>query len=207
MDPILRAWTDVIARDGWADARLGTVARVAGVGAGTIAETLPDRWAAVAAFVDHLQKAALADGGEDGTVRDRLFAMIMGGFDAAQDARPAVTVVAEAVPRDPALALFLGLRLSTSLGRIAEAAGIAGGIGGVLRTQALGVLILAVVRVWRADDSADLGATMKELDTRLAQAETWVRRLPHRAPLGATSPAPLALPAATPRPAVDLPAG
>ncbi len=207
MNPMLRAWTEVIARDGWAAARLDAVAAVAAVDAGRIAETLPDRWTAVSAFVRHVETAALAEAGDSGTVRDRLFAMIMAGFDAAQDARTAATTVAAAWPGDPALAVFLGLNLSRSLGRLAEAAGISGGFGGIVRTQALGLLCLAVARVWLSDESADLGATMKELDTRLAQAESWVRRLPHRAPPAATPPDLLALPAATPRPAADPPVG
>ncbi len=205
MDRILRAWADVISREGWAGARIDLVADAAGVATDVVAATLPDRFAAVAAMFHYTERAALAEAGERGSVRDRLFAMIMAGVDAAQDLRPAMTVLVAAAPRDPALALFLALHLPIPLGRIAEAGSIAGA-GGVVRVPALGAICLAVAKVWLDDDSADLGPTMKELDRRLAQAETWARRLPHR--VASAKPRALpALPVAAPPPPPGPPVG
>lgn len=206
-DPILDAWMTTIARDGWAAARIDAVAEAAGVTTGAVAAVLPDHWAALAAFGRSLDVAALAEAGHDreASVRDRLFALFMARFDAAQEQRAAAQVLAVAAPRDPGLAAFMLASLPPSVARLAAAAGVAtGGLAGPLRVQALTVLYLAVARAWLADDSDDLAATMKELDSRLAQAETWARRLPHRLAqvseiVPATAPiAPLALPAHPP---------
>lgn len=207
-DPILAAWLTVIGRDGWAGARIDAVAVAAGLTTGAVAARLPDRWSALAAFGRHLDTDALAEAGadRDASVRDRLFALLMARFDAAQDRRDAVQAVAAAARRDPGLAAFMVLRLPPAIARLAEAAGVdTGGLAGPLRVQALVALDLAVARVWLTDDSVDLAATMKELDTRLAQAETWARRLPYRAvvTLPEMPPATPPLLAAAPRSAGD----
>ena len=211
-DALLSAWLTVIARDGWPEARIAAVADAAGTTTAAVAAVLPDRWAALGAFGRTLDTAALAEAGSDrdASIRDRLFALLMARFDAAQDQRAAVQALAAAARRDPGLAAFMALSVPRSVGRLAEAAGVAtGGVTGLLRVQALVVLYLAIARVWLTDDSDDLSATMKELDARLAQAETWARRLPYRpGPAAAvTPPAILALPAAAPRSADDLPGG
>jgi len=214
-DPVLNAWMTAIGRDGWAGVRIDGVAEIAAVTTGVVAAALPDRWAALAAFGRSLDVAALAEAGHDreASVRDRLFALLMARFDAAQEQRAAAQILATAAPRDPGLAAFMLVSLPPSIARLAAAAGVAtGGFAGPLRVQALTLLYLAVARTWLADDSEDLAATMKELDARLAQAEIWARRLPHRlASVSAAPPmppiAPLALPAATLQLAGGLPAG
>ena len=206
-DPILDAWMTVIGRDGWAGARIDAVAEVAGATTGAVAADLPDRWAALAAYGRSLDVAALAEAGDDrsASVRDRLFGLLMARFEAANDHRAAAHALAAAAPRDPGLAAFMLFSVPVSLARLADAAGVAtGGLTGPLRVQALTVLYLAVARVWLGDDSPDLSATMKDLDTRLAQAETWARRLPYRPADPATPPL---LPAAAPRSAGDPRAG
>lgn len=179
---ILDAWLTVIGRDGWEAARIDAVAAAAGVGPGDVAAAYPDRWAALAAYGRKLDRAALAEATSDGEVRDRLFAMLIERFDAAQPQRAAIAELAAAVRRDPGLAVFTLMAVPRSVARLADAAGVAtGGLLGPLRVQALAALLLSVARVWLDDDSADLGPTMKALDERLAQAETWARRLPHAA--------------------------
>lgn len=211
-DPILDAWLTTIAADGWASARIDAVAECGGTTTAAVAAALPDRWAALAGFGRALDISALAEAGVDreASVRDRLFSVLMARFDAALDHRDAARALAAAAPRDPGLAAFMAVGVVRSVARLAAAAGVAtGGFVGPLRVQALTVLYLAVARVWLADDSPDLAATMKELDTRLAQAETWARRLPHRLPPLTESDAtpPLALPAAAPRSADGRSAG
>ncbi len=213
-DPILDAWLTVMAADGWAGARIDAVAEQGGTTTAIVAATLPDRWAALAAFGRALDVSALAEAGVDreASVRDRLFSVMMARFDAALDHRDAARVLASAAPRDPGLAAFMALGVVRSVARLAAAAGVAtGGFVGPLRVQALTVVYLAVARVWLADDSSDLAATMKELDTRLAQVETWAQRLPHRLPPLSTDATPSpdrpALPAAAPRSAAGPSAG
>lgn len=181
----LDAWMTVIGRDGWAEARIDAVATAAGTTTAMVAATLPDRWAALQAYGLSLDRAALAEAGADSgvSVRDRLFTLLMERFDAAQPHRAAAKALADAARRDPGLAAFMLMALPVSVARLADAAGVAtAGLLGPLRVQALTAVYLMVARTWLGDASADLAATMKELDTRLAQAETWARRLPHRPP-------------------------
>jgi ubiquinone biosynthesis protein COQ9 len=196
-DPILDAWLTVIATDGWASARIDAVAECDGTTTAAVAAALPDRWAALTAFGRALDVSALAEAGVDreASVRDRLFSVLMARFDAALDHRDVARILAAAAPRDPGLAAFMALGVVQSVARLAAAAGVAtGGFIGPVRVQALTVLYLAVARVWLTDDTPDLAATMKELDTRLAQAETWARRLPHSLPplSAGNAPPPLA---------------
>lgn len=185
---ILDAWLTVIARDGWAGARLGAVATLADIDAGAAADALPDRWMALRAYGRQLDRAALAEAASDpeGSTRDRLFTMLMERFDAAQVQRPAAQELARAARRDPGLAAFFLASLPASLARIADAAGVeTAGLLGPLRVQALTVQYLRVSTTWLGDDSADLAPTMKALDGALAQAEGWARMIPTRAFTGA----------------------
>ena len=197
---ILDAYLEVIARDGWPAARIDAVAAHAGVTTADVAAAYADRWEALRAWSLRLDRAALAEAATDpgASVRDRLFTLFMERFDAAQPQRAAASELVRAARRDPGLAAFGAMTLPRSVARLADACGVAtGGILGPLRVQLLTALVVAVARVWLADDSTDLSATMKELDTRLAQAETWARRLPYRP---ATMP-----PLAAPRSADGLP--
>ena len=187
---ILGAWLTVIARDGWANARIGAVAIVAAVDAGAVADGLPDRWAALRCYSRHLDRAALAAAAADPdeSVRDRLFTVIMERFDAAQPHRSAALELDRAVRRDPGLSVFFATELPCSVARIADAAGVeTTGLLGPLRVNVLTVLYLRVARVWLRDETADLAATMKALDAMLAQAERWARQTPHRPVAKATA--------------------
>ncbi len=205
---ILDAWMTVIARDGWSAARIDAVATTASVSTATVAAVAADRWEALRGYGRRLDHEALGEAGADSgaSVRDRLFTLLMERFDAAQPQRRAAIELARAARSDPGLAAFMVVSLPVSIARIADAAGVAtGGFVGPLRVQALTVLYLAVARVWLGDDSPDLAATMKELDSRLAQAETWARRMPYRAaPVSTDAAIPLL---AAPRSADGHPAG
>lgn len=171
---ILDAWLEVIGRDGWSEARLGTVAGFAGTTSVAVAEAVPDRWAALRSYGGRLDLAALAEAATDpaSSVRERLFAMFMERFDAAQDQRAAAQALSSAARRDPGLAAFMLMTLGLSVARIADAAGVqTTGWFGAARVQALTMLYLQVSRTWLDDESADLAATMKALDSQLARAE------------------------------------
>lgn len=183
-DTILDGWMAAIAAHGWRDATVQGAAVLAGSTADAVTAVLPDRWSALAAFGRRLDRAALAEAASDrdASIRDRLFALLMARFDAAEDHKAAVRTVGEAARRDPALAAFLLASLSVSVGRIAAAAGVAtGGLLGIVRVEALAVLVAQVSRTWLDDDDPDLAATMKALDTALERAERWANRaLPGR---------------------------
>jgi hypothetical protein len=73
---------------------------------------------------------------------------------------------------DPLTAVCLLAGLERSMGWVLEAARIpSGGLAGRMRRRVLMLLYADVLRVWRSDDSPDLGRTMKALDARLRRAE------------------------------------
>ena len=148
-DQILDGWMATIARDGWRDARLDMVAELSGVSVSDAGATLPDRWSALSAFGRRLDRAALAEAASDpdASVRDRLFALLMARFDAADDHKSAVRALGEAAKRDPALAAFLLGSLTVSVARVAGAAGVqTGGFFGPLRVEALTAMVLHATR-------------------------------------------------------------
>ena len=100
--------------------------------------------------------------------------MFMERFDAAQAQRPAAQALASAARRDPGLAAFMLATSGLSVARLADAAGVVTtGWLGPARVQALTLLYLRVSRTWLDDASADLAATMKQLDSQLARAESF----------------------------------
>ncbi len=180
-DQVLDGWMAAIAAHGWREATPQEVTVLAEVSTDDVMTLLPDRWSALAAFGRRLDRAALAEAASDrdASVRDRLFALLMARFDAADDHKAAVRIIGDAARRDPRLAAYLLASLSLSTARIARAAGVeTGGWLGPLRVEALAVLIAQVSRTWLDDADPDLAATMKTLDTALERAERWAAKLP-----------------------------
>ena len=103
-------------------------------------------------------------------MRERLFDGLMRGFDALQGRRGAALAIWNS--RDPGVTLLLAGRAGLHLRRLAMAAGAdVSGVRGQLRLAALGALCLQAFTAWRADESADMAATMAELDRLLERAE------------------------------------
>lgn len=199
-DSILDGWATVIVRDGWARARIDAVARETGLPIGGVADAVPDRWEALTGWQTRFDRAALVESASDAddSIRNRLFAVIMARFDAAQEQREMAGVLAAAARRDPGLAAFFATRVPWSVRRVAEAAGVdSGGLLGPLRIAVLTALVVRVARTWLDDPTGDLAPTMKALDSALAQAEQLARMMPGRAKA----------PLAAPQSAGDPPAG
>jgi hypothetical protein len=82
------------------------------------------------------------------------------------------------LPRDPALALWLGAQIPASMAWMLEAAGLeATGPKGAARAHGLAVVWLAAVRAWEKDDTQDLSPTMAALDRALDRADKAARSL------------------------------
>ena len=112
--------------------------------------------------------------------RDRLFDVLMRRFDALAPYRQGIAAIMRDVPAGPAALFRTGPQFSRSMAWMFEAAAIdVNGPLGPLHVAGLGLLYTMVVRVWIKDESADLAATMAELDRRLRQAERvagWLNR-------------------------------
>ena len=117
-------------------------------------------------------QAVLAEVPTDGSVRDRLFDLLMRRLDAFQQHRAGVVAVLRSLPSDPATAIMLTCATRRSMRWMLDAAGVpTGGLGGELRLRGLIGVWLWAVRAWEKDESEDLSATMAALDTALGRAE------------------------------------
>ena len=169
----------VVAAHGWPGASLGRFAAAAGQDAAALAARFPDRLAVLRlalSVVDRaMREAVTADATE--TAHDRLHDALMCRIEALQPHRAGVLAFAEALQRDPLLALALAPDLLRSMQAVLDAVGIeANGPLARLHAKALLVVWLAVLHAWRTDKSPDLGHTMAEADRMLQRAGDWGRR-------------------------------
>ncbi len=170
-----RALLDLVAKDGWRDLSYAKIAEEAGLGLAEALQAYPSKGAilsGLARAIDSSVLSTLAGDPLDGSARDRLFDLLMRRFDRLKADRAAYAMLAQELPWTPAEALCLACTLRRSLALMLEAAGIsASGLMGAAKIEALGGAYALALRVFFGDESADLAATMAELDKRLAQLE------------------------------------
>lgn len=122
--------------------------------------------------------ASAASGGSNGTVRDRLFDLLMERFDSLNARRDGVLAIARSTRCDPRDAMRSLPYLRHSMASTLEAAGeSASGIAGHMKIAGLTGLYLKVFKEWMRDESDDLSATMAALDKSLGQADELARTL------------------------------
>ena len=165
----------------WNAVGLADIARAAGLSLAQLHDAFASKGAILDALSARIDGVVLAGDGSDlegETPRDRLFDVLMRRLEAQAPYRDALRSVARSACGDPFAAAAALCRLQRSMRWMLEAAGIeSGGVAGRLRTRALALLYLDVMRVWFADDSEDLGRTMVALDRRLDQADRAATRL------------------------------
>jgi AcrR family transcriptional regulator len=176
---IVASTLQLAAQQGWRHTSYADIAATSGLPLADLLKRYPTRQSILAELsrrADAAMVAAVeADGGE--SVRERLFAVIMARFDALQPHRDGLRRVIADSRLDPCAVLAAGRTLERSFGWMLELAGVpAYGLMGLVRRKALALAYADVVRVWLADDSADLGNTMAALDRRLAQLEGFAKR-------------------------------
>jgi ubiquinone biosynthesis protein COQ9 len=163
---------------GWRRASLVEAARGAGLDLGRTRQRFPSKLFVLMRFGSMADQAALTGTSTEGPVKDRLFDILMRRFDMLQAHRAGVLAVLDAAVMDPLLGLFLARLSLRSMAWLLEGAGIsAGGLRGRLRVKGLLGVWLWSVRAWRADDSADLAATMTATDNALDRAGELARSL------------------------------
>jgi hypothetical protein len=122
--------------------------------------------------------AALDDAMTDGSVKDRLFDVLMRRVDFLQNHRAGVIALMRMAPFDPGLSLVLARATLQSMGWMLEAAEIsARGGRGALRARGLVAVWAWTIRAWLQDDSDDLSMTMAALDAALTRADQVARGL------------------------------
>jgi AcrR family transcriptional regulator len=181
------------AREGWRSVSLAAIADEAGIGILQLYSIFRSKAAILDAFHRRIDAAALvgADAAEDERPRDRLFDVIMRRFDALNAHKSAVAAIVRDAATDP-LAVLCGLpALLSSMSWMLEVSGVsASGWVGRTRAKLLLGIYLSVLRVWLADDSADMTRTMAALDSRLRRAERWLGLAAQSRDEAAAEPAP-----------------
>ena len=163
---LLRLSMDLVARRGWTALSLWEVAQAAGL----TEDELRDVFASKSALLQSLQAVqaqALADGNLQDTPpdRDALFEQVMIPFEALQPYREGLAVVIRDSLSSPR---SLGQILQVWRGALDRTDRFwGGGLRAILAQKALGLVILATLRVWVSDDSPDLGKTMATLEQSL----------------------------------------
>jgi ubiquinone biosynthesis protein COQ9 len=157
---------------GWRDITVAAAAREAGLSLVEARERFPSRTAILLRFGRLADQAALTDASADGTVRDRLFDLLMRRFDVMQTHRAGVKALMRFLPAHPSTALLLTRATKHSMRWMLQAAGVpATGPRGEIQVRGMLAVWLWGIRTWDRDDSDDLSGTMSAVDTALQRAE------------------------------------
>ncbi|PYD82261.1 TetR family transcriptional regulator [Komagataeibacter oboediens] len=199
---LLRSALERAASHGWRRMTVVDAARDAGLSLETARRRAPCKAMILLTLGRLADEAALVEDESEGSVREKLFDMLMRRLDVFQQYREGVRSVLRAVPMDPPLAILLGGATLESMKWIANAAGLeTNGLVGGLRLQALLGVWTMTLRAWDKDDSQDMGTTMAALDQALDRAA----RVIGLAPAAPQTPAPGGGYDAGTDPLVDLP--
>ncbi len=157
---------------GWREVSVAEAARRADLPLDQARTRFPVKGAILARFGVLADQAALKSSLAEGSVRERLFDLLMSRFDVLQQHRAGVLALLDALPFDPGAAMLLAGATGRSMAWMLEAAGCpASGLVGMLRVDGLTAVWLWTVRAWRQDESVDLSSTMAALDRALDRAE------------------------------------
>lgn len=174
---------ELFAEQGYRPVRLVDIAAKAGCDLGELRRRFDGKPAILGRFLVNIDAAVLGDDpdfGEEESIRDRLFDLLMRRFDALQPYRQALSALRRDLRGDLPVLLSLAPQGLRALGWYLEAAGeSADGMAGALRVKGLAMVWLHCATVWLEDDTEDLSKTMAALDKALAQAERAAAWLPN----------------------------
>ncbi|XDZ66167.1 hypothetical protein AB8880_01880 [Alphaproteobacteria bacterium LSUCC0684] len=109
----------------------------------------------------------------EASVREKILEGLIVRFEAYAPYKMAINHLNKASCRNPILGGMLILRLNHAMHSLLRLAGGAGdGLTGMLRVKGLSAVALTCQRDWMKDETSDLAATSRALDTRLKQAES-----------------------------------
>lgn len=167
------------AERGWQRVSIPEAARAAGLPLARARARFPGRPALLLRFGRLADQAALAELATVGSVRDRLFDLLMRRIDVLQAHRGGVIALLRALPFEPPTAALLACASRRSMRWLLQAVGVdTSGLRGELTLRGLIAVWLWTLRAWERDESADLSATMAALDAALRRAEqaaSWLR--------------------------------
>lgn len=165
----------MVAAGGWRKLSYAEIAKDAGLSLAAAYQAYPSKAAILTGIgrdIDARLFASLEEDPLEGSVKDKLFDLIMRRLDVLNEHKAAYAALAWELPHTPLEAGCLLFQLRRSLANMLEASGVsASGLRGALRIEGLGAIYACALRVWLKDETADLSKTMAELDKRLGQAE------------------------------------
>jgi hypothetical protein len=180
---VILAAMDLAADIGWERCQLSAIAEAAEIEMADLIGRYGDKTGilrTLAAHIDTEARGAIDHQNDEPSipVREKLLEVLMVRFDVMAPYKAGITAVMRSTMRNPRRnpkmisqgALALGLSMREALGAVGVSA--AGPLG-LLRTKALALVFLDALRVWFDDDSPDLSATLRRLDERLKQAESF----------------------------------
>jgi len=169
---LIASFFRVVAEQGWRRASVVAAARAGALPLDQARARFPSRAALLLRFGRMADQAALAQPPADGSVRDKLFDLLMHRLDAFQAFRAGALALLHALPSEPQTALLLACATRRSMRWMLEAAGAGThGLRGALRVRGLVAVWLWTLRAWAGDETADLSTTMATLDAALRRAE------------------------------------
>ena len=179
-DAAIDAALALAAERNWATVGIGDIARAAGLSLAALHELFDDKSDILAAYNRRVDRRVLESfGGDAGdSARDRLFDILMERFDILNEDRAAIVSILTSFHTDPKEAVIAFPHLGRTMAWMLEAAGIeTTGMTGAARVAGLGVAYLAALRIWKDDQSPDMGKTMAALDRYLDRGESIIKTL------------------------------
>lgn len=169
---LIAAAFSLAAERGWHRVNAAEAAHHGGLSLARVRERFPGRAAILVRFGRLADQAALAEPPREGTVRDRVFYLLMQRIDMLQGHREGVLALLRALPREPETALLLACATRRSMRWMLQAAGVpTHGLRGELRVKGLVAVWLWAMRAWQSDETADMSHTMAALDAALGRVE------------------------------------
>ncbi len=172
---LVHAALALASEQGWALTTLRDIAREAEISLSDLsayASDKPDILALLGKQIDRKVLDKTHDFSPETPPRDRLFDILMERFDVLNESRGGIIAVLESFKCDPKQALLACPHLARSMNWMLEAAHIdTNGPKGALKIMGLTLIYLNTLRVWKDDDSPDMGKTMSALDKALGKAE------------------------------------
>jgi len=161
---------------GWAYVRLSDIADAAGISLAELHAHFDDKSDVLVALGRMIDRRVLENVGNaagEMSARDRLFDVMMERFDVLNDNRDGILAILHSFKFDPKDAVISCPHLCRSMAWMLEAAGEdTNGFRGAAKIIGLTGVYLKVLKIWKSDDSPDMGKVMAELDKRLGQAES-----------------------------------
>jgi len=187
------------AAEGWRKVSAASAARHVGLDLARARFRFSGKAAILKRFGALADAYALSGAATVGTVKDRLFDLLLRRFDFLQTHRAGVVALLRHAPFEPGLGPWLACETLRSMGWLLEGAGVsARGIRGELRKRGLAAVWAWGVRAWLRDESEDLSATMAAVDIALTRADQVAARFD----AGSAAPEP-----AAPEPGAPEPGG